>query len=53
MTKYTIKSGDFLSAPFYTNIGVPQGDPISPVLFNLFIADLPSSLQHTGWRLPS
>jgi hypothetical protein len=48
MTKYTIKSGDFLSAPFYTNIGVPQGDPISPVLFSLFITDLPSSLQHTG-----
>ena len=51
MTKYVIKSNDFHSQPYSSNIGVPQGDPISPILFNLFISDLPSYLGHTGVTL--
>ena len=50
-TRYVIKSGDFFSEPYTSNVGVPQGDPISPILFNLFISDLPLSLQHNGITL--
>ena len=39
---------NFYTDHYYSNIGVPQGDPISPILFNLFISDLPSHLRHTG-----
>ena len=38
-----IKVGNKLGQPFTTNVGLWQGDPMSPLLFNLFMADLVSS----------
>jgi len=50
-TKFFIKSGDFYTHHYTSNVGVPQGDPISPILFNLFIHDLPDFLLHNGAEL--
>ena len=37
---YRIKVGNQLGSSFSTNVGLRQGDPLSPLLFNLFIADI-------------
>merc|ERR1711867_371958 len=41
-----IKSSNSISSPFQCSKGVPQGDPSSPLLFNLFLSDLPDHLTH-------
>jgi hypothetical protein len=47
MTLY-VKSNDMLSDPFSAFNGTPQGDNLSPLLFSLYTADLPSCLPHIG-----
>ena len=38
--KTTIAMPDYTSQPFTTNVGVPQGSPISPILYLFYNADL-------------
>ena len=46
--RFRIRSNGNLSSPFEGFNGVPQGDPLSPLLFSLFTADLPEHLSHSG-----
>ena len=39
-TSSYIKMGATMGPPFCTNVGVSQRDPLSPLLFNLYIVDL-------------
>lgn len=47
----SVRANGAVSTPFLTSNGVPQGDPLSPLLYSLFIADLPDSLTHEGVRV--
>jgi hypothetical protein len=49
--RFRIRSNGCLSPPFESFNGVPQGDPLSPLLFSLFTADLPDYISHKGVSL--
>ena len=46
--KFRVRANDSVSPPFESFNGVPQGDPLSPLLFSIFTSDIPSFLRHTG-----
>jgi len=46
--KFFIRSGSYMASSFTSFIGLPQGDNLSPILFNLFVHDLPACFEHTG-----
>ncbi|KAG1712184.1 Chorion peroxidase [Nymphon striatum] len=51
--KYRIRQDSLLSASFQCDKGTPQGDPLSPLLFSLFLADLPDYLDFDGLSFPN
>ena len=46
-----VLDGNLLSNEIITDLGVPQGDKLSPLLFSLFIADLSRYLEITGCNI--
>jgi hypothetical protein len=51
--RFSIRSNGCLSPEFESFNGVPQGDPLSPLLFSLFTSDLPDFISHEGVYLGS
>ena len=46
--KFRVRSNNALSPAFETYNGVPQGDPLSPLLYSIFTSDLPDIFKHEG-----
>jgi len=49
--KIYLKAGDSLSEPFQSNIGGPQGDVSSALLFSLFVADIVHHIPKIGPKI--
>ena len=46
--KVSIKNEDKLSEEFVTSTGVPQGCPLSPLMYLIFASDMKNWLKHKG-----
>ena len=46
-SQFFVRISHVLTECFNVDVGVRQGDPLSPNLFKIFINDLPSSLEST------
>jgi len=49
--KIYLKAGDTLSEPFQSNVGGPQGDVSSALLFSLFISDIVNHIPKLGPKI--
>ena len=50
--KLQVRIGNQSGDTFNTNIGVPQGDCLSPVLFTLYLANALEEIKREGTELP-
>ena len=51
-TQASVKMPDSVSRYFAMSLGIKQGDPISPTLFNIFINDLVEDINSLGFDFP-
>jgi len=48
-TKIRVRKGEVLGKSFWVGMGVRQGCPLSPGLFNLLLSDLEEEMGKKSW----